>query len=199
MSPHFAPWRPADDDSSKLPFLAASLALPAAPAPARRLDAQNTGTNVLDFAGYSVGSGFDCDGAADVWITVSATATSYGNGHPGTLGVPSLTAQSDPGIGTTFTAAVTNSRGVTTTGLVIVGFTQINVPTSAGGTLLVAPFEVLPIPIPATGASLSGAIPNDPGLLGVVVDLQVLELDPGAAHGLSFTAGLELLIGVDYP
>jgi hypothetical protein len=138
-------------------------------------------------------------GAADVWITVNATATSYGSGYPGTFGVPSLTAQDDPGIGTTFSAGVSNSRGVTTTGLVIVGFTRLNVPTSAGGTLLVAPFEILPIPIPATGALLSGAIPDDPGLLGVVVDLQVLELDPGAAHHLSFTPGLELLIGVDYP
>ena len=98
-----------------------------------------------------------------------------------------------------FSAGVTNSRGVATTGLVIVGFTQLNVPTSAGGTLLVAPFEILPIAVPATGTLLSGAIPNDSGLLGVVVDLQVLELDPGAAHKLSFTPGLELLIGVDYP
>jgi len=35
--------------------------------------------------------------------------------------------------------------------------------------------------------------------LPLIVDLQVLELDPGAAHNLAFTAGLELLIGVDDP
>lgn len=138
-------------------------------------------------------------GAADVWITVNATATNYGAGYPGTLGIPSLSALNDPGIGTTVTLDATNSRGSATTGLLLVGFTRLNVPTSAGGTLLVVPFEVLPIVIPATGASLSGSIPYDTGLLGAIVDLQVLEADPGAAHKLSFTDGLELLIGVDYP
>jgi len=30
---------------------------------------------------------------------------------------------------------------------------------------------------------------------GVADDLQVVEVDPGAAHGVSFTPGLELLLG----
>jgi hypothetical protein len=138
-------------------------------------------------------------GSADVWLNINAKTTSYGAGYPGTLGIPDLSGLSDPGIGTTFVAGVTNSRGAATTGLVIVGFSRLNVPTSAGGTLLVAPFEIVPISIPATGVLLSGSLPNDPALIGVVVDLQVLEFDPGAGHRLSFTPGLELLIGVDYP
>jgi hypothetical protein len=37
--------------------------------------------------------------------------------------------------------------------------------------------------------------PNDPALLGVASDLQAIEADPGATRGVSFTAGLELVIG----
>jgi hypothetical protein len=40
------------------------------------------------------------------------------------------------------------------------------------------------------------SIPNDFALLGVTVDLQALEADPGAAKGVSFTAGLELTLGL---
>jgi hypothetical protein len=42
---------------------------------------------------------------------------------------------------------------------------------------------------------LSGAIPNDEALAGLVVDMQALEHDLGAVRGVSFTAGLELTLG----
>jgi hypothetical protein len=38
-------------------------------------------------------------------------------------------------------------------------------------------------------------VPNDPALAMVPIDLQALEADPGAAKGVSFSAGLELVLG----
>ncbi len=39
------------------------------------------------------------------------------------------------------------------------------------------------------------AVPDDPELCGVYVFLQALEVDPGAAKGISSTAGLMLFLG----
>jgi hypothetical protein len=49
--------------------------------------------------------------------------------------------------------------------------------------------------IPPQGLDLSGPITQDPALCGASVFLQVLEDDPGASQGLSFTPGLELVLG----
>lgn len=163
-------------------------------------DVNGDGTGDLVIGAPSANpSGVSLAGVADVWLDYNAKWLNYGTGYPGTSGVPRFAGLSDPGIGTTFTASVTNSRGAATTGILFVGFSRLNLVTSAGGTLLVAPLLTVPISIPAGGAQLSGSLPDDPALLGFVVDLQVLESDPGAAHRLSFTEGLELLIGVDYP
>ena len=43
--------------------------------------------------------------------------------------------------------------------------------------------------------SIAGDLPDDDSLCGFVVDLQAIEIDPGAAKRLSFTAGLELVLG----
>jgi hypothetical protein len=42
---------------------------------------------------------------------------------------------------------------------------------------------------------MSGELPSDVTLLGATVDLQAFESDPGAAKGVSFTPGLELVLG----
>jgi len=40
------------------------------------------------------------------------------------------------------------------------------------------------------------SIPLDPAFVCVSVDAQVLELDPGASHGVAFTRGLHIMIGL---
>ena len=73
--------------------------------------------------------------------------------------------------------------------------TQVNCGTS-GGTLLVAPpWLLVPLVLPAGGLALTEILPSDILLCGFELDLQALELDPGASHGISFTAGLKLLLG----
>jgi hypothetical protein len=54
---------------------------------------------------------------------------------------------------------------------------------------------VQPISFSFGGDSFTGTIPNDPALDGFEIDLQVVEVDPGAVKGVSFTQGLQLLLG----
>jgi len=133
-------------------------------------------------------------------LTVSepeASWSNYGAGFPGTLGVPTLTASADPVLGTTIDVDVGNSLGSATLGVVLAGFTDASIPTSKGGTLLVDQlFLVLGLPLAADGIALAAEIPADPAYCGLEVYAQVLELDDGALKGLSFTAGLELVLGM---
>jgi Tol biopolymer transport system component len=143
----------------------------------------------------------DANGFADVFANdraappVLAAWSNYGAGYAGTLGVPTLTARQNPVFGTTLDVDVSNSSGVWSVGLLIAGFSSASIPTSAGGTLLVDPFLLVLVPLPPAGETVTGAIPNDPSLCGTSLFLQCLELDPGAAHSISFTPGLELDFG----
>jgi Tol biopolymer transport system component len=131
----------------------------------------------------------------DWTIHHDASWQNYDAGYPGTLGVPSLTASADPEFGATISVLLGNSKGSRTAGVLLFGFTKDSIPTVAGGTLLVDAQLFIPVTVPAWGASLSGTIPRDRDLCGVSCFLQGVELDSGAAYGLSFTAGLELVIG----
>ena len=55
--------------------------------------------------------------------------------------------------------------------------------------------HTLLIDLPAGGTSIAGKIPIDHNLCGFTIDLQAIEVDAGAAKGVSFTPGLELLLG----
>ena len=125
-----------------------------------------------------------------------ASWTNYGAGWPGTLGVPSLTASNPPVLGESVTVDLGNSLGATTPAFLFLAFAEGNTPTSSGGTLLVAPpWLLVPLVLPAGGLALTEILPSDILLCGFELDLQALELDPGASHGISFTAGLKLLLG----
>jgi Tol biopolymer transport system component len=125
----------------------------------------------------------------------AASWNNYGSGFPGTLGIPTLTASADPVFGTSFSIDASNSSGSWSDGLLLIGLKSASIPTSAGGTLLVDPeLQLLFVLLPA-GRSLVVGVPYDPQLCGMSFFLQALELDPGAAAGISFTPGLKLTIG----
>ena len=119
----------------------------------------------------------------------------YGDGLPGTSGVPAFTAQADPVLGSTLTLDLSNSSGAATVGLLFVGFQRAEMLTSWMGELLVVPTITSWISIPAGGATITGTIPNDPSLCQLAIELQAFEPDPGAVKGVSFTRGLELILG----
>ena len=125
----------------------------------------------------------------------SAGWTNYGAGFAGTNGVPGLSARADPVLGTKLTLDVENSRGAATPATLFLGSSRASIPTAKGGTLLVDAFLFLPLALPPVDLPVSGSLPDDPTLVGLTIDLQVVEADPGAAFGLSFTAGLELKLG----
>jgi Tol biopolymer transport system component len=121
--------------------------------------------------------------------------SNYGAGFPGTQGIPSFTSQSDPVLGTTITLDLANSAGSPTAGLIFVGFQRADFHTNRGGDLLVSSVLLVPVTFSSGGDSIDWSIPNDATLAGIAVDAQALEADPGAAKSVSFTPGLELVLG----
>jgi hypothetical protein len=140
----------------------------------------------------------DTNGCLDVFVHERceiATWSNYGAGFPGTNGVPSFTSQADPVLGTTVTLDLANSYGNATVGLLIIGFQRTTIHTNWGSDVLADPLITRVLLLPASGASLSALIPDDEDLCGFTLDLQAIEADPGAVKGVSFTQGLELVLG----
>jgi hypothetical protein len=137
----------------------------------------------------------DGRGAAYLFDFNRARSTIYGLGWPGTNGIPTLTAMSNPVIGSPMTVQIANSAGSNTTAFLVLGLASADLPTVFGGRFLVQPFSILSLGLPAAGLSVASTIPDDPALCGLAVFLQVLELDSGATKGVSFTPGLRLNLG----
>lgn len=129
--------------------------------------------------------------------TLPASWTSYGSGWPGTNGVPALVARSNPVLCVTLEVFADNSSGVATSGVFLAGDRSVNRWTPWGGTVLVLPAVVMSVLVPADGLSITSTVPCDDALCGMKVFAQVLEMDPGASRGVSFTPGLELRLGVE--
>jgi len=129
------------------------------------------------------------------FCSAPASWSNYGSGFPGTNGVPAFTSRQFPAFGTSVTLDVENSYGSPTFALLFVGYQRASIHTNWGGDLLVLPSVVVPITFAYSGDAFSGDIPSDRSLCGFAIDLQVIEADPGAAKGVSFTQGLELELG----
>jgi hypothetical protein len=142
----------------------------------------------------------DTNGFNDVFLRDSGSPASWSNydaGWPGTYGVPSLTSSANPVFGTTITITLTDSTGTGTTAMLLIGLGRANLPSGKDGTILVSPFLFVPLALPPGGIGLNGTLPGfDSNLCGVAIDLQGIEVDAGASKGLSFTAGLELILGI---
>jgi Tol biopolymer transport system component len=139
----------------------------------------------------------DSNGIGDVFVRDDHVAawTNYGSGFAGTNGVPLISAQQDPVLGTSLTVDVGNSYGQPTFGLLLVGFTRADFPTGFGGEVLLVPALLVPISFSYGADSFSCTVPTDVTLAGTTLDVQAVESDPGSAHGVSFTPGLELSFG----
>ena len=135
------------------------------------------------------------DFSADFTGCPIATWTTYGSGWPGTNGIPSSSLSADPDLGASLALDAGNPLGAATIGVLLVGSSRASAPTGFGGTLLVAPFTTPSVAIPAAGLSLPETIPCDCALPGLLLDVQLLLLDPGASKGVAFTPGLELVVG----
>jgi len=169
-------------------------------------DSSSFGHSALSFDGKSVVFSSsaadlvagDTNGYTDVFVddrSAFATWNSYGDGGAGTLCVPVLVPEWRPVLGSRLTVDVGNSSNSYTVGAMFLGFEQTAIRSSWGGDLLVVPAITQLVGLSPLGASLFGDLPDDESLIGLSIDLQVIEVDPGAAKGMSFTPGLELLLG----
>ncbi|MSR48091.1 MAG: hypothetical protein EXS13_13710 [Planctomycetes bacterium] len=141
----------------------------------------------------------DHNGKADILMheraPTAATSSHYGAGFPGKLGIPTADLASDPVIGAPIDLVVSNSSGIWTLGFLLIGATPLDLPAGWGGELLVDPLVALPIPLPPIGYTLHDEIPYDAEFWGVVTYVQLLELDPWAAEGISNSDGIEVVFG----
>jgi hypothetical protein len=119
----------------------------------------------------------------------------YGPGWPGTLGIPTFTSSADPAICSTITLDVGNSSGSYTTAAIMVGLAASYTPTMFDGILLVTPGWVISLQLPGGGFPFLATMPCDASLVGLAIFMQVLEVDAGASKGVSFSQGLELILG----
>lgn len=126
---------------------------------------------------------------------VPAAWSNFGDGFDGRFGTPQLTLDARPCRSTTVGLHVGNSSGLFSASVLFVGFASASLPTSLGGTLLVAPITNLLLPLPPSGDSFPFVIPTAGNLPGLHVYLQDLQIDPWAVKGVSFTPGLDLTIG----
>ncbi len=154
---------------------------------------------VADDDGTNTGSQRECEETNNTHSAVlcgtSASWTNYGAGHPGTGGVPALTLDANPRLGSTVTMSVGNSLGQATFGGIFIGATRTNQASGFGGNLLVNQFTAFTLPIPTGGGSVVLPIPCQPEWCGRVLTFQALQWDPGASAAVAFTAGLELMAG----
>jgi WD40 repeat protein len=158
--------------------------------------------SVVAFASYATDlvsnpavDGKSAQGYVRVRSIAAASAQNYGSGFPGLSGPPILVASRAPTLASAVDLDLSNSFGNPTTGMLVVGLQSLQVPTTFGGDLLVLPSFVLAVSVPPTGATLSGTIPSDELIAGRSLFLQAFEFDPGAAKGISSSAGLELTLG----
>jgi Tol biopolymer transport system component len=124
-----------------------------------------------------------------------ATWSNYGAGWPGTRGIPNLSAAADPVLNRVLTLQVGNSYGRWTYAVLFGGFDAVQWPTGFGGDLLVDPIVVIDLPVGPNGGTFPSELPDDEVLVGLTLRAQVLEIDPGASDGISFTDGIELVLG----
>ncbi|MFO0984816.1 MAG: hypothetical protein U1E76_24330 [Planctomycetota bacterium] len=102
--------------------------------------------------------------------------------------MPALTA--DTTAPPVISLGIGNSLALPTMGVLFCGFSNIEIGTPWGGNLLVWPgMPVIAFPLPSAGVTISTMISTPPA---DELDLQVLELDPGASSGISFSPGLRL-------
>jgi hypothetical protein len=192
-----APWKPGQQYTLRMELLA------------NRLRLWVDGTLELDVAGdYSAAFG---DGRLGLYNfsqsgstfrvngeRVKASWNLYGEGTPGTLGVPGFALAANPQIGTAVTFQLENSFGAETDLCLVLTGAPADVETSLGRLLIDMPFVKLFVlhPFAVEGGTAVLNIPPDPAFIGIELYAQYLLTDPGSATGKAWSRGMHLVIGV---
>ena len=126
-----------------------------------------------------------------------AAIVAYGEGKPGTFGVPTLKGLGLPILGAT--AGIRVDGGLPgAPSILFLGASGLSIPFD-GGTLLASPDVILNLPpFDADGRlDILAPLPDNPGMCGLSLFYQVLFFDPGASggYGLALTNGLHRTFG----
>jgi hypothetical protein len=139
-----------------------------------------------------LGVGIDFDDCS-----TTAAFANYGSGALGTLGVPGLSLNALPRLGTTFGLVMGNSAGRTTPACLLFGDAPTFDPTRLGFDLLVDhPLRMVPLMLGSGDTLLPMTLSNSITHCGRRYYLQLVQLDPGASRGVSASAGLEVVLGM---
>ena len=118
-------------------------------------------------------------------VFASSSWTQYGEGWPGTFGIPRLTVGYPPLAGGYTVFEFGNSLEEMTVGFLIFGLVEFELPTGLGGSLYTIPATILSIVLPPQGVVLPAQVP--PELSRIPFYLQLLVQDPGASGGIAFS------------
>lgn len=121
----------------------------------------------------------------------------WGVGFPGAAGTPVLNASGNMAVCQQNMILLSNSSGGASAlpGLFFVSNTVVDLQTGYGGKLLVVPMVVIPVTVPAAGLFMPFEV-CDTFLVNQQFRLQAVELDPGAAKGVSFSPGMWITFGL---
>lgn len=133
---------------------------------------------------------------------VNGSFSTYGTGTSGKGGfVPDVSLGGNPEINRDVTLAIRGGLGGAQA-LLIMGFGRDNSPFASGEFLVATPWILVNLVLHgASGVAGAGTldvtdtIPNDPAIVGVVVDFQVIVADVAASKKLALSNGAELVIG----
>ncbi len=154
-------------------------------------------TRALLFAAPVFALSWSATAQAPSGLLCNALSDNYGVGWPGTSGVPALTTTGLPEVGATCTLDIDNASALPQCACLLVGNAPAGVATPLGGTILVDYTATSPLGmVPAAGTTLLLTVPDDLSLCGIEVRMQLVHSDAGASHGVAFSRGLRLRIGI---
>ncbi len=139
------------------------------------------------------------DSAGAVWLYSGrpcvAAFENYGNATEGTLGAPTLTLNGIPELCANVDLLASNTRGVNTRGLLLIGNAADSWSGIAGTILVAQPWVVLPVSLSESGFQRTLNVPCNTDLCDLELFLQMLQVDPGGVAGLAMSPGLKLILG----
>ncbi|MBL8857505.1 MAG: hypothetical protein JNL28_03240 [Planctomycetes bacterium] len=148
-----------------------------------------------DSFAYAASDGSRQSPLGTVTVSVTANWDNYGEGTPGTNGVPVLTLGAVPRLGTAVPIFFGNSSGVATSAIVFVSQRPGYQPTPFGTQLLAQPGHRV-LFIGATGTTRFFPVTADPAAIGANLILQTMIPDPGSATGRSMSRAMRMVFGL---
>ena len=144
---------------------------------------------------YAAADGESESQLGTVNVTVTGNWENFGDGFPGTNGVPDLYLTGVPSLGAQVPVRLGNSSSRPSLTILLASDRSDYQPTPWGGEILVADPTQRVFVMPPQGMNRIYHVPSDASWVGRNVVLQMLIRDDGAAHGFSFSRGLRMVVG----